>query len=89
MFPRDRPDGFRGKKKQGSEAGRSGERAKKKTEQPVARDCWSAPRRGRKKGGGTGKKVKGAARMQFFSIRRKQRAVDKICIILRRAVPVR
>lgn len=40
-------------------------------------------------GGGTGKKVKGAARMQFFSIRRKQRAVDKICIILRRAVPVR
>lgn len=63
--------------------------SEKKTEQPVARDCWSAPRRGRKKGGGTGKKVKGAARMQFFSIRRKQRAVDKICIILRRAVPVR
>lgn len=27
-----------------------------------------------------------AARMQFFSIRRKQRAVDKICIIPRRAV---
>lgn len=82
MFPRDRSDGFRGKKKLRSEAGRNGEGEKR----------WNSPWQGIAStfrgeiGRGGGGKGMVAARMQFFSICRKQRAVDKICIIPRRAV---
>lgn len=59
----------------------------KKIEQPVGQEIGSTFQgkidRGKRDTG------MAAARMQFFSIRRKQRAVDKICIILHRAVPVR